>query len=105
MKSAELSKIMTRAWAIKRLTNFSFSVCLSKSWQLYRLVKQMRQGAVGFTYKKKDGSTRKAFGTLRNAVLLVNGTGRATSPEVITYFDIQKQSFRCFRIENFVALN
>ena len=44
--------IMRRAWVIARTTGKAFAVALAKSWQLYRLVKQMQAGVVRFSYEK-----------------------------------------------------
>ena len=55
MKRTDLSTIMRRAWQIARATGKAFAVALSKSWQLYRLTKQMRAGIVRFAYEKADG--------------------------------------------------
>ncbi len=76
MKRTDLSTIMRRAWQIARTTGKAFAVALSKSWQLYRLTKQMRAGIVKFAYEKADGTLLKAIGTLKEVATLVKGTGR-----------------------------
>lgn len=103
MKSTELSRIMKRAWAIFRETGKQFAICLAKSWQLYRLAKSMRAGAVRFAFEKADGSLRKAVGTLKDIQHLIKGTGSDTA-NVFRYFDIEANGFRCFRVANLITI-
>ncbi len=77
-----------------------------KAWQLYRLAKAMRDGAVTFYYIKSDGTIRKAVGTLKNIPAGATlGGKRQTKPsyKTMSYFDMEKHSFRCFRIENLIC--
>lgn len=56
-------------------------------------------GKVKFQYTKKDGTVRTAIGTL-NPGMITNkpAGGRNTVKEAgyTTYFDIEKDAFRCF---------
>ena len=96
--------VMQRAWALHRETRKSFAVCLSKAWALYRLVKKMRQGVAVFAFEKADGSLRRARGTLKNTGQFVKGTGVSTPDKTVRYYDIDKSSFRSFKIENFITM-
>lgn len=85
-------------------TNKSFSVCLSKAWTLYRLSKQMAvKDEVSFAYEKKDGSLRRAIGTLRNVSNFIKGTG-SSNDKVFRYWDLEAAAFRCFKVENLVTI-
>ena len=87
-----------------RTTGKAFAVCLSKAWALYRLSKKMTtQREVAFTYEKKDGTLRKAYGTLKDIGQFVNGTGKA-SEKVFHYWDLEAVAFRCFKVENLVTV-
>lgn len=104
MKTTFRSKVFKRAYAIMKATDKTFAVCLSKAWALYRLTNKMRtKDEVCFTYEKKDGSLRKAFGTLKNISQFIKGTGK-TSIGVFHYWDLEVVAFRCFRIENLVTV-
>mgnify|MGYP003683474093 CR=1 FL=1 len=104
MKTTFRSKVFKRAYEIMKATGKAFAVCLSKAWALYRLAKQMRtKNEVAFAYEKKDGSLRKAFGTLKNVSQFVKGTGK-TSTSVFHYWDLEVVAFRCFRVENLVTV-
>ena len=98
------TKVFKRAYAIMKATGKAFAVCLSKAWALYRLAKKLRSNKeVHFTYEKKDGSLRRAIGTLKNVSQFVKGTGKS-SLGVVHYFDVEAQWFRCFRVENLVSV-
>jgi len=95
---------MRRAWAIVLTTGKTFAVCLAKSWQLYRLAKQMRAGVVRFAYEKKDGSLRRAIGTLKDIATLIVGSGRPDDGHTFKYYDTEAAALRSFRVENLVAI-
>lgn len=98
------SKVFKRAYEIMKATGKTFAVCLSKAWQLYRLTKQMKvSDEVSFAYEKKDGSLRRAYGTLKNVNQFIKGTGR-TSTAVFRYWDLEFAGFRCFKVENLIAI-
>lgn len=104
MKKQDLSNIMRRAWHIARATGKAFAVALSKSWQLYRLTKQMRDGVVRFAYEKADGSLRRAVGTLKDTAALVKGTGRPDTGQTVKYYDMAADGWRSFKVENFITI-
>lgn len=94
---------MHRAWQIARATGKAFAVALSKSWQLYRLTKQMRVGIVKFVYEKADGTLRRAIGTLKDTAALVKGTGRPDDGRTVKYYDVEADGWRSFKVEYFVT--
>ena len=64
-------------------------------------------GTACFLYKKKDGTIRKAFGTLLEKVVTNNIVGNGTPRSYYncqSYFDIEAQAFRSFKYENLVAI-
>lgn len=103
MKRNDLQMIMRRAWAIARSTGKMFSVCLSKAWAIYRLVRAMRAGIVSFAYEKADGSMRRAKGTLHDAASAIKGTGRPDDGRTVKYYDVEADGWRSFRVENFIT--
>lgn len=104
MINNDLSLLMRRAWAIARATGKVFAICLSKSWQLYRLTKRMRAGIVRFAYEKTDGTLRRAAGTLHEVVATIKGTGRPDDGCTVKYYDIEVDGWRSFKVENFVTV-
>lgn len=103
MKTNFRTEVFLRAYRLT-LTGRSFSESLKQSWAIYRLQKQMKQTVVEFRFRKVDGSIRQAYGTLMEKVInpLIKGTGKKHSPALVTYFDTQKQEFRCFKEENLI---
>lgn len=95
---------MLRAWALYRETKKSFAVCLSKAWALYRMIKKMREGVVEFAFEKADGTLRRARGTLKNVQIFIKGTGKGTPAKTVRYYDLDRQAFRSFKVENFISL-
>lgn len=104
MKQTFRTKVFQRAYEIMKSTGKSFAVCLSRSWALYRLLRQLRsKEKVTFTYEKKDGSLRRAIGTLKGVDGMITGTGRP-SMETLRYYDLEASGFRSFRVENLVTV-
>lgn len=100
-------RVMKYAWQLWKITRQSWRVCMIKAWQLYRLAKAMRNGIVAFYYSKTNGTIRKAFGTLKNVPAGITfGGKKVTKPsyKTMVYFDVEKQSFRCFKIENLICI-
>ena len=67
---------------------------------------RLASGGVHFTYRKKDGTEREAYGTRNIDIIAGNdatpsGFG-ANNRGVITYYDINSGGWRSFRIENFI---
>lgn len=96
-------KVMKFAWAIFRATKNEWSLCMRKAWNLWRLAKKMRSGAVRFAYLKADGTIRQAIGTLLNLPAGASLKGKKmTKPSYKTfaYYDVEKRAFRCFKAEN-----
>lgn len=100
------ARVMKYAWQLWRATKQQWRICMIKAWQLYRLAKNMREGVVTFYYQKANGSIRKAVGTLKNLPAGATlGGKKVTKPsyKTMAYFDTEKSSFRCFKIENFIC--
>lgn len=72
---------------------------------ILRLKEALGEGEVKFSYIKSDGTERVARGTLKSDRLPeLKGTGRPTNFDLLLYFDIEKQSFRCFKKINFIKI-
>lgn len=103
MKTNFRTQVFKRAYELAKATGKCFSVCLTKAWALYRLIRAMKNGVVSFAYEKADGSLRKAKGTLKDVQSLIKGTGKE-SFKTVNYYDVEAMSFRSFRIENFITI-
>lgn len=100
------ARVMKYAYQIWLNTKETWSVCMKKAWNLYRLAKLMRSGIVAFSYLKADGTIRNAYGTLMNLPDGITlGGKKRTKPsyKTLSYFDVEKNAFRCFKIENLMS--
>ena len=100
-------RVMSYAHHIFVTTVISWSDALKKAWQLYRLAKLMRHGVVKFYFEKVDGSARVAYGTLCNlpaGITSRKGSKKAPNYGTMCYWDTNKNAFRSFRVENFIAI-
>ena len=100
-------RVMKYAWQLWKSTHQAWRLCMIKAWQLYRLAKSMRDGVVTFYYTKTDGTIRKATGTLKSIPSGASlGGKKMTKPsyKTMTYFDIDKSSFRSFKVENLICV-
>ena len=71
------------------------------------LNEMLHKGTVKFQYIKKDGSVREANGTLKSDVVKANLRGGASTVKdagYTSYFDIDKQAFRCFAESKLVGV-
>jgi len=95
------SLLFTIAHKVK--SNFAnFSDALKYAWRVIKLRVKLTREVVAFKFRKVDGSIREALGTLKAEFLPASkGTGKS-NPSVFTYFDVEKQEYRCARIESLI---
>lgn len=96
-----LSEVMSKAWYLFRTYGTTFSDALKRAWAWFKLRAQMQSGVVEFWFTKADGTQRQAFGTLRSDLIgEVKGSERKHYEHLQTYWDTEKQDFRCFKLIN-----
>jgi hypothetical protein len=106
MNTTDLRNIMTMAWRFFRTTGQSFAECLRKAWANFKLVAAMRLRIVRFYFQKIDGTAREAWGTLRSDMIPQHkGDDRKRNDTVQTYYDTEKQEYRCFKKLNLISTN
>lgn len=89
---------------INEITGRPMAECENQAMQIAECVKAMKTRIVEFYFVKKDGTTRQAFGTLQDDIILPligSSSNREPNPELVTYYDTVKRQFRSFRKENF----
>ena len=105
MNTTDLRTIMQTAWQFFRTTGKAFSDCLKKAWLNFKLKAAMRIGIVRFYFQKIDGTIREAWGTLRTDLIPQHkGDDRRRNDTIQTYFDTEKQEYRCFKKLNLISL-
>lgn len=88
-----------------------WSGCVKKAWLLKRFKEALCDGMVEFTYVKKDGSIRRARGTLNGGLIPYEDApkdmlqGRGPGWSVISYYDIDKKAWRAFCISGFIEVH
>jgi hypothetical protein len=96
------SKLFHIAHSIKHQFN-SFGEALRKAWYVLKLRAKMKSQIVSFRFKKVDGSTREAIGTLRADLLPeIKGNSNKINHSVMAYFDTEANGFRSFKVENLI---
>ncbi len=72
------------------------------------LIVKLKLGVVSFSYRKKDGSVRKAKGTVNleqvEGAKLPNGKGAAAPEGVVNYWDLGSNGWRRFNKEDFIEI-
>ena len=68
---------------------------------------RLASGDIHFTYRKKDGTEREAYGTRNTDIIIVHdampsGNG-SEKTGVITYYDLNSKGWRSFKTENFIG--
>lgn len=91
-------RVMLTAWQVADKFN-SFAEALSYAWSVIKLQVQLLIGTVSFSYKKVDGSIRKAIGTLD---VKYDRKGGTSSKGVFVYYDLDAQGFRSAKLENLI---
>ena len=79
------------------------TIAAAKAMQIELLKTKMANGVAQFAFKKKDGSTRIAFGTIQSNIASVKVNGNGISREcynTTAFYDVEKGEWRSFRWEN-----
>ena len=100
-----LSDLMRLAWQFVRRNGYSMSEALKVAWANLKLKASLQKGIVKFYFQKVDGSTREAFGTLKQALIptIAGADTRRRNDTVQTYFDTERGEWRCFKMANLVT--
>ena len=109
MRTSKISKsnIFKNAWYyFKKGIYTSFSECLKAAWRSFKIKSLLLKGKVSFTYRKATGEIRHAIGTLNESLyeFTAKGVRRAEYPDNVKYYDLEKDSWRMFRIERFLNI-
>ena len=70
----------------------------------HRMKKLLRKHIVFFSFRKKDGSLRKAVGTLISSFLPELRGGSPKPEHQMVYYDLEKEHWRSFRSYSFIKI-
>lgn len=106
MKTKEfLSNVMSLAWQMVKRNGYSMSEALKTAWLNLKLKVRMQVGICKFYYQKVDGSMREAYGTLSDRIVPQTSTNnRRKNDTTQTYFDTERQEWRCYKIANLIKI-
>ena len=105
MKKDNLQKLMRLSWQFVNVNGFTRAEALKTAWANVELTERMRGGIVKFYFRKVDGTTREAYGTLCEKLLPpTGGSGRKPNDTVQVYFDTERQEYRCYKKANLLAI-
>ncbi|MEG1693457.1 MAG: SH3 beta-barrel fold-containing protein [Bacteroidales bacterium] len=100
-----LSQVMKLAWQLAKMYGLSISEAMHKSWTALKLKLAMKKGIVKFFFEKLNGEARTAWGTLEESRIPVSaGSEKKKNDTVMTFFDTEKNEFRCFKIVNIIKI-
>ena len=97
-----LKSIMHKAWMLVRTYGLNLADALRKSWLIAKTIKAMKAGVAHFRFTKADGSIRDAFGRLTDVPATAGK--RETPAHLVTYWDCERDAWRCFKAINFIEL-
>lgn len=102
MTRQELSRLFSDAWAIFKASDISFGESLRQAWKVAKLRLKMASVEVLFAFRKVDGTIREAIGRLFDLpeARKSDTQTRKSNEEVLTYFDVDAQNWRSFKIIN-----
>ena len=103
-RKSTLSRVFNLAWQFVRRNGFTLSEALKVAWANIKLHARMQLGIVKFYYQKVDGSLREAYGTLKSDLVPeTKETGRKAPITCQTYYDTERQEWRCYKLANLVT--
>lgn len=100
-----LSEVFSLAWQFVKRNGYTLSTALKTAWANIKLKAGMERHIVKFYFLKVDGTIREAYGTLKTSILPeTKGTGRKANETLQTYFDTEKQEYRCFKKASLIGI-
>ena len=103
---SQISEVMCLAWQMVKRNGYTMSEALKTAWTNIKLRAAMKERIVKFYFQKVDGSVREAYGTLNEKLMpAITGTdNRKKNDTVQTYYDTERQEFRCFKKANLMSI-
>jgi hypothetical protein len=97
-------EVMSLAWQFVKRNGMNLSAALKAAWANIKLRTAMKSRIVKFYFQKVDGSIREAYGTLKESIIpeISGNDNRRKNDTVQTYFDTEKEEWRCFKKANLI---
>lgn len=107
------SWVMSLAAFLQEEHNFGLRKALTLAHATRSLLDELNLGIVEFVYRKEDGTTRKARGTLKKGIspdfdnYESKGKGKHrdnnNTEGIYTYWDLDRNAFRTFKSQNLLC--
>lgn len=100
-----MREVMILGWQLVKRNGYSKSEALRVAWLNIKLKAQMKNRIVRFWFQKVDGTLREAWGSLAEGIVpTTTGTGRRTNDTCQTYWDSERQDWRCYKKANLIRI-
>ena len=113
MNTYKSKRAMRMAHLIYKATpDMKWRDSLKSAWFLIHFRDALHHGMFYFTYRKADGSVRRARGTLSQHLIPLCDVPKDSSPasakkrsvSTFTYYDIDRKAWRSFSVTDFIAI-
>lgn len=106
MRKSDLRTIMQTAWQFVKRNGFTMAEALHIAWLNFKLKVAMAVRIVKFYFQKVDGSIREAYGTLNPDIMPATSgcDNRKRNDTVQTYYDTERQEYRCYKKANILRI-
>ncbi len=96
-------QVMSSAWELVKSAGLTLSEALKKAWEVFKFKERLKEWVSVFYYKKKDGTVRRALGTLDPSLIDYEYKGsKKENYKSITYWDMEANGFRSFSIGSLI---
>ena len=97
---------MKLAWQFVKRNGYTMAEAMKVAWLNMKLKAAMTTRIVKFYFIKVDGSIREAWGTLAQGMIpAIAGTDtRKPNDTIQTYYDTEKQAWRCCKRANLLRI-
>lgn len=99
-----MREVMVLSWQFIKKNGFGRSEALKVAWMNIKLRVQMKGRIVKFYFQKIDGSVREAYGSLSEAIVPPTNGTRRNNDTCQTYWDSERQDWRCFKKANLLSI-
>ena len=101
-----MREVMQLAHQFIRKNGMSLSEALKIAWTNIKLKAAMKSRIVKFYFVKVSGEIREAYGSLAESVIpaLQGDSSRKQNETCQTYYDCEKEAWRCFKKANLLRI-
>ena len=101
-----LREVMQLAHQFIRKNGMSLSEAMKTAWVNIKLKAAMKSRIVKFYFVKISGEIREAYGSLADSIIpaIEGDNSRKQNESCQTYYDCEKEAWRCFKKANLLRI-